>query len=208
MKKTELQAPEGQRHLKPGRRRTQNLASKQDISFATRHQCDHHLIEYYTGKGDVPRCPMCAMERDLDEARVNLLSMSNELEMTRSRLKHLEVQVNLQAAIRSAIEVLDDNDYEWLKTQMYLYKLDKSVSLKPTHGKLANGRRLKRGEKMPPNGFMAIPRHGDPEGHLATSVGGLAIAEYLDEALTSYGSAQTMGLMLKAWWKVLPGGVQ
>jgi hypothetical protein len=79
------------------------------------------------------------------------------------------------------------------------------VALKVTHGKPAAGKRIKRGEKLPPNGFMALPRKGDPEGHLATSIGGLAMAEYLDEAITTHGSAMAMGIMLKAWWKVLPG---
>lgn len=184
-------------------------AADQDSAYATKFKCDAHLIEYYGGIGTKnPRCPMCTMERQYDDARAELLATQNELKMATNQLSKLKVQVDLQGAIRAAIEVLDDNDYEWLKLQMYQYKIDKSVSLKPTHGKLEGGKRLKRGEKMPPNGFMSLPKRGDPTAHLATSFGGLAIAEYLDEAISTTGSAQAMGIMLKAWWKVLPGGVE
>lgn len=148
---------------------------------------------------------MCVLEANYNDVRVELLSRQNELKVVTTQLSRLQVQVDLQSAIRAAIEVLNDDDFEWLKVQMYQYKIDKSVMLKPTHGKVAGGRRIKRGDKLPPNGFMTVPKKGDPEAHLATSLGGLAIAEYLDEAITCSGSAQAMGIMLKAWWKALPG---
>ena len=174
--------------------------------LAVKVKCDIHLIEYYAGRGDRVRCPMCVTERKHDDLKARTIALENELKVAQNALEKLRVQVDLQTAIRQAIEILDDHDYAWLKVQMYLYKMDKSVTLKVTHGKPAGGRRIKRGEKLPPNGFMAIPRKGDPEGHLASSLGGLAMAEYLDEAITCLGSAQAMGVMLKAWWKALPGG--
>lgn len=148
---------------------------------------------------------MCVMERDHQAQANELHKYRNEVRMMAEQLKMLHLQVDLSAAIRAAIPTLDDDDYAWLKVQMYRYKIDKSVVLKTTHGRLAGGKRLKRGEALPVNGFMAIPRQGDPEAHLATSIGGLAIAGYLDEALGAHGSAQAMGLMLKAWWRALPG---
>jgi hypothetical protein len=148
---------------------------------------------------------MCILERDYDEVRAELISHKNELKLATGQLARLQAQVDVQSAMRAAIAILDDSDFEWLKLQMYQYKIDKSVMLKPTHGKVAGGARLKRGDKLPPNGFMTVPKRGDPEAHAATSLGGLAMAEYLDEAITCFGSAQAMGVMLKAWWKALPG---
>lgn len=187
----------------------QKRAAEQDAEpYATKNSCTGHQIDYYTAVGDRTRCPLCVMERDFDETKAQLLVAQNHLENAQNKLKKIEPQVSLQSAIRQAIEILEDDDYLWLKTQMYQYKIDKSVSLKATHGKLAGGRRVRRGEKLPANGFMSLPRHGDPEGYLATSLGGLAMAEYLDEAISCYGSAQAMGIMLKAWWTVLPGGTE
>jgi len=192
-----------------GPRRTssaQGRTAEQDAEpYATKHQCSAHLIEYYVAAGERVQCPLCFIERDYDEVRAQLLARENEIKIAAGELSKLRVQVEVLVAMRAAIEVLDDNDYGWLKLQMYQYKIDKSVMLKPTHGKVSGGKRIKRGDKLPPNGFMTVPKRGDPEAHQATSLGGLAMAEYLDEAITCFGSAQAMGIMLKAWWKALPG---
>lgn len=185
---------------------TQERAKKQDAQpYATRNKCSTHLIEYHAPAGEPARCPMCTLERNYDDVRAELLARQNELKVATGQLTRLQTQLDLQSAIRAAIEVLDVDDYLWLKVQMYQYKIDKSVMLKPTHGRLPNGARLRRGEKLPANGFMTVPKRGDPEAHAATSLGGLAMAQYLDEAITCLGSAQAMGVMLKAWWKALPG---
>lgn len=175
-------------------------------SYVKKFSCSTHYIEYHVAEGDRAQCPMCVLERDYDEARAQLLVRDQELNAARGQLERFRVQVDLLSAIRAAFAILGDDDYAWLKVQMYQYKIDKSVMLKATHGRLHGGQRIKRGDKLPVNGFMTVPRHGDPEAHLATSFGGLAIAEYLDEAVTCLGVSQAMGLMLKAWWKALPGG--
>jgi len=172
--------------------------------YATKNKCSTHLIEYYTPNGERARCPQCEMERDYDEMRAQLFARENELKITSKELERLRVQVEVLSAIRAAIGALDDNDYLWLKLQMYQYKIDKSVTLKTIHGKVG-GKRVRRGDKLSPVGFMTVPKYGDPEAHQATSFGGLAMAEYLDEAITCFGAAQAMGIMLKAWWKALPG---
>ena len=183
-------------------------AATQDAEeYAKKIKCEKCLIEYYVGLGDRMACPMCNLQRNYDEVRASLIQAQNEVQVLRNQNSRLQVQTDLQAAIRAALEILDDGDYAWLKAQMYQYKIDKSVMLKPTHGRLLNGKRPKRGEKLPPNGFMTMPRDGDPEAHACSSLGGLAMAEYLDEAISTFGSAQAMGIMLKAWWKVLPGGL-
>ena len=193
----------GGRRVRPAQARTE----KQDMpEYATRLACSHHLIEYYVPHGTSSRCPMCDLGKQYDDVRARVIALENELKIATNQVEKYKEQVEVQTAMRSALEILDDNDYEWLKVQMYQYKMDKSVTLKPTHGKLATGKRIKRGAKLPVNGFMTVPRRGDPEAHLATSIGGIAMAEYLDEALTCFGSAQAMGIMLKAWWKALPGG--
>lgn len=178
----------------------------QDSAYAKKLRCETHAIDYYVAEADSIKCPMCQLHKRTDDLRADLILAQNELKLARNELDRLKPQIDLQSAIKNALEILDDDDYAWLKLQMYQYKIEKSVMLKPTHGKLEGGRRLRRGEKLPANGFMTVPRHGDPEAHTASSLGGVAMAEYLDEAISCYGSAQAMGIMLKAWWKALPGG--
>lgn len=190
----------------PGTPRAQKTVATQDSDFAVKRQCEFHLIEYYSNME--PRCPMCQSDQVLDQAKQRLVALERENESMRNQLQRLQVQVNLTSAIREAIGILDDRDYVWLKTQMYQYKIDKSVSLKPTHGQIKGGRRLRRGEHLPVNGFMTVPRRGDPEAHMASSIGGIAMAEYLEEAINTAGIASAMGTMLKAWVAVLPGGIE
>jgi hypothetical protein len=183
--------------------------TEQDMSaYGTKMACSQHLIEYYEPHGSKAGCPMCGMERGVDDLKVEILGLRQQLGQAEEKARRLESLNNVVTAMREAIEVLDDNDYLWLKTKLYQYKIDKSVTLKPTHGQLEGGRRIRRGETLPPNGFMAMPRKGDPEAHLATSIGGLAMAEYLEEAIRVFGAGQAMGHMLRAWWKVLPGAQQ
>lgn len=175
-------------------------------AFASKYECDKCKISYHVPAGAMAKCPLCAAQREIDELKVELLQLTNQAKALAPRIAQLEAQVNLQNAIRAAIEVCDQDDYLWLKTVLYQYKIDKSVSLKATHGKVAGATGRSRRDQA--NGFMTVPRQGDPEAHIARSMGGLAIAEYLDEAISTAGSAQAMGIMLKAWWKHLPGADQ
>ena len=166
-------------------------------------RCAAHLIEYYLGQDDRKVCPMCELEHKMDDLKVMAIEANGQIKALQEENDRLRVQVEIGAAIKSAISLLGDDDYSWLKVQMYQYKIDKSVQLKAVHtGGAATG----RGEKPQATGFMAIPRAGNPEAYMATSIGGVAMAGYLDEALTCYGPAQGMGIMLKAWWQALPGG--
>lgn len=169
-------------------------------------RCAAHLIEYYLGQGDRKVCPMCELEHKMDDLKVMAIEANGQIKALQEENDRLRVQVEIGSAIKSAIAVLGEDDYAWLKIQMYQYKIDKSVQLKATHTGAVSPEAARRGEKMPANGFMAIPRVGNPEAHMATSIGGIAMAGYLDEAMTCYGPAQGMGIMLKAWWQALPGG--
>lgn len=168
--------------------------------YATKHACANHQVTYYVPTQTSSTCPVCEAELEIERLRATLTQSQNELVRTQSQLEKLQPQLDIISAIKNALEVTDQGDLMWLKVQMYQYKIDKSVSLKVTHGRLGRGKK-----DLPPNGFMAIPRHGEPEAHTCTSMGGLAIAEYFEESTNVIGSAQTMGLLLRAMWRVLPG---
>lgn len=193
------------------RTRTSTLQARHgeqdNLPYATKYSCSTHLVSYYAPVNSPVHCPVCALEEEVEQVRTRYQTLANELEMARNKLERLQPQVDLVTAMRGALEVTEKDDLVWLKTQMYQYKIDKSVTLKVTHGKIAGSKRRRRADTERPNGFMALPRGGEPEGYLCTSIGGLAIADYFDEALHTVGSAQAMGMLLKAMWQVLPGAV-
>lgn len=193
------------------RRRAPAMQAKnqdQDVEpYATKYSCSSHQVTYYVPAGTREKCPVCDLERVLTETKRALLETSNELDMARNQLVRVQAQMDLVVAMRNALEITGEDDLVWLKTQLYQYKLDKSVVLKVTHG-LPSGakkRRVSAREKLPANGFIALPRKGEPEGYACTSLGGLALADCFDEALSTAGSVHAMGMLLKALWKQLPG---
>ena len=50
-----------------------------------------------------------------------------------------------------------------------------------------------------------MQRIGDPYGHVCESMGGLAIAQYFDEATNSGGPAKAMEILARAFAEHLPG---
>lgn len=103
----------------------------------------------------------------------------------------------------AALELTDSTDLTFLKDVIYRYREDKSsVNLKITHGAGP-----KRGRRAPVNGFLALWRGGDePEPHVCTSVGGVALASYYDEATRATGSAAALATLNRAMAPVLAAG--
>lgn len=161
-------------------------------------ECGIHNLEYRAHRAG---CPVCEAERDVESMRNALMEAKNKLRIASERNHQLESWWDLSMAIRDAIPLLDDDDLVFLKTTLYEWRNRKSLSMKVTHGP------AKRRRQPPaPNGFLVMPRRGDPYGHLCTSVGGVAIADYFDEALNSYGAIQAMTLLVRGFSQHLPGG--
>lgn len=160
------------------------------------HECGIHQISYRAVR---PGCPVCGLERSLDEIRRKASQMADALDMVTRERNQLRHRVDLVYAIAEAATMLDENDLEFLKLVLYQWRDSRSVGLKTTHGVKA-GRRLKSA-----NGFIAMPRHGDPYGHLCSSIGGAAIAEYFEEATNSSGPAEAMKTLARGMARHLPG---
>ena len=178
----------------------------QDVEpYATKYSCSTHQVTYYTPASTNEKCPVCDLERQLQETKRALLEATNQLATMQNQFNRTQQQLDLVTAMRSALDIIDEHDLVWLKAVLYQYKLDKSVTLRVSHGKPAGAKALKSKKRLPPNGFMSIPRVGDPDALSCTSLGGLALAEYYEEAMNSSGSAQAMSMMMRAFWKELPG---
>lgn len=202
--------PVGWSKRRPGRRPVDRIEGRRSrdeqdaLPFGEKYACATHQISYYRIKGtpQQQRCPVCESDTKIEDLLVEMKDLKNQLSLAQESVLRLQPEVDLLSAIRETLDVLGEEDRLWLKTQLYQYKLDRSVTLHVTHGRPVGAR---SGSKNRANGFMAIPITGEPEAYPCTSIGGLAIANYCDEAISSMGSAKTMALLMRAMWRYLPG---
>ena len=163
----------------------------------TSFECGIHSISYTAFR---PGCPVCELEREVQRLRHSVKELTGRLEIAVNENSRLRVQVDIVSAIREAADILDDADLAFFKSVLYEWRDKKSLAIKTTHGS-----RIKRRGPGPPNGFIVMPRGSDPYGHLCSSVGGMAIAEYFDEATNVVGPARAMEYLVKGMAKHLPG---
>lgn len=121
-------------------------------------------------------------------------AMRNQLEMASDAAVSLRNVVDLDSAMRLAIDVVDPRDLTFLKALLYRYRDDPtSITLRVSHGQPRT-----RGEPPAAIGFIAQPRRGEPEAHICSSVGGVALAGYVDEITRSKSNAEALGALTKA----------
>jgi hypothetical protein len=165
-----------------------------------KYDCGIHDLTYTAYRAG---CPACEAERDAQQLRHALKEATGKLEIVMNENHKLRVLTDIVSAIREAALVLEDEDLAFLKTTLYEWRDKKSLALKTTHGA-----RKKKREVPAPNGFIVMPRSGDPYGHLCSSIGGLAIAEYFDEATNTFGPAKAMEILVRGMSAYLPGAAQ
>lgn len=175
---------------------------EQDVSVAVRHSCSLHQVTYYADKGAKPQCPVCDADRRILDLQHSLHEVTSQLEMTTAAYERAKTELDLFTAMRSALDVVGPEDLAFLKGVLYRYREDKGIALKVTHDRKP-GRR--RGTRV--SGFIAMPRGQDPEGHTCSSIGGVALAEYYEEAQRAVGSVNAMDMLIKAVNKCLAGGI-
>lgn len=173
-------------------------------------ECGIHDLTYTAYRAG---CPACVAERDAREAENQLDSMRkafweirNQLATTTDKVRELQAWYDLSTSIYEASDLLSVGDELFFKETLYVYRDEKSLTMKVTHGADLgkNGRKKKTSS---PNGFIVIPRRGDPYGYSCDSVGGLAIAAYYEQICNSQGQMQAMKLLLRGLAHLLPGSV-
>lgn len=179
-----------------------NLAA--ETKPAQPYDCGIHDITYKAYK---PGCPLCSSEREKQQIQAAAKEMRGKLELLHQENQKLKLQVDISYAIREAAELLDDDDMAFFKAVLYEWRDTKSVALKVTHGGAKTSTSRSKRKPIPPNGFIVMPRQGDPYGHVCSSMGGLAIAEYFVEAQNSVGPAKAMELLVRGMSPYLPGAI-
>jgi hypothetical protein len=171
-------------------------ATQDANSVATRFACSFCQITYYVPLGLKAQCPLCEAERRVKELQAALMVLKNQLEQSENSAARLRTTVDITVAMRDALDITNAKDLTFLKSVLYRYRADRSaIGLRVTHGSAqGTGRR----QHAPANGFLALPRGGEPEAHLCSSAGGVAIAGYFEEAARTSGLPYAMTTIMRA----------
>lgn len=159
-----------------------------------KYVCSECEITYRGPELVKPVCPLCEQKKITQQVRDALFQATNANNMLTNELESLKVQVDQLAAMKAAFDTTSVEDLTFIKSVVYRWQADrKAVALKPQHGR-AKGKR----SRPPINGFVAVFRNSDAEVHLCNSVGGLALASYLEEAIDLHGPISAMQTFVRA----------
>ena len=174
----------------------QGRTADQDVAaVATKYACSVCQITYYVPIKQKAHCPLCDAARRVTELQAAMTVVRNQLALREAEFVRLQTTVDLTQAMRNALDIAGEDDLTFLKSVLYRFRDDKaSIGLRVTHG----GRATVRATSAPVNGFLALPRGLEPEAHICTSIGGVAIAGYFDEAVRTAGTPFAMTVLIRA----------
>lgn len=187
----------GQAVTMPAQARTAEQQSDLGVQYA----CSKCAISYHVQRGQKAQCPLCVSERRNFELQAAMNGQRNELERLHDEVTRLQVAVDLIAAMRDALSTIGVDDLTFLKSVLYRYRAEKgSIQLRATHGQGLRRVRQQRGGTDQPavNGYLVETRNGEPEAHLCSSIGGVAIASYYQEAVRTSGAPQALATLMRA----------
>lgn len=184
----------------------QGRAKDQDIRGEVKYSCSECRIFYYMLDGQKARCPLCDQKQVTQQVRDALFQITNANHELQNEMERLKVQVDTLTAMKTSLDLISVEDLTFIKQVVYRWQADRGkVAIKPTHG-VPTGRGKRRASKV--DGFIALFRDGDPEVHQCNSVGGLALAGYLEEAVALSGQVKAMEVLARAVLQHLKGSVE
>lgn len=184
----------------------QGRARDQDMRGHVKYSCSECQIFYYMQEGQKARCPLCEEKRATQQVRDALFKITNQTHELQNENERLKVQVDTLTAMKTSLDLISQEDLTFVKQVVYRWQADRGrVAIKPTHG-VPSGRGKRRSSKV--DGFVAIFRDADAEVHQCNSVGGLALAGYLEEAVALGGPVKAMETLARAVLQHLKGSVE
>jgi len=174
------------------------VADPANDQIARKYSCATCKVTYEVLRNQAAHCPVCAAEAERDQLRQALLEANNRLERQTNELNQLRPQVDLVLSMRQALDLLDADDRMFLKSVAYRHRAGESISLKVISAQ-RHGSSARAGRRVPrvPTGLLAVHRCGT-ETHECTSLGGLAIAQYVRDGLATLGPITTMQHLMRA----------
>lgn len=184
----------------------QGRVKDQDIRGQVKYSCSECQIFYYMPDGAKARCPLCEERQVVKGMRDAVFQMTNANHELQNELERLKVQVDTLTAMKTSLDLISMEDLTFIKSVVYRWQANRGhVAIKPTHG-IPSGRGKRRASKV--DGFVALFRDGEAEVHICNSVGGLALAGYLEEAVALGGQIKAMEVLARAVLQHLKGSVE
>lgn len=180
---------------KAGATTLQMRRADQDKSLpGTKWTCSLCEITYRTQDVN-PRCPLCEMYKERVEFHNRLAEYEKQIADLEEQLHRATANVDFVVAVQNAADLLNTEDMAWLKSVLYRWRESKNMTLEAIEGR--NG----------PKGFIAEWRDGTSEQHMATSVGGVAIAGILRDVSQGFGKSVGLMTVAKAMSQHLKGAM-
>lgn len=202
--------PPGQPFLGTGRRvapgakpppgmAIQGKVNRVSDELSSLYLCSRCAIRYEVMRGGQAHCPLCAAERSVEDLMRQVDRLTDENVGLSRKLEVIAVQMDHITAIREAMGLVEGDDLVFLKQVMYLYRDDRSYSLSALNGRIATDKRGRIAKKQPIRNALLLSKRGrNPEEHVFTSIGGVAIVGYFDEMTREVGEKQAMVYLLRA----------
>lgn len=189
-----------------GRLRTGSVVSRVNDpgngGFTQKYACATCQITYEVPRGKISKCPLCVSRESEQQLRAALQEHRTRLERAINELNRLKPLLDLVVAMRSALEVTGPEDLTFLKSVGYRFRDNDSIRLKVLSGRNKDNRTT-------PIGFVLDHMQArDPEVHKCTSIGGLALAGYVEQSMRTVGRHTTMQHLLHALNDHLTGGLE
>jgi hypothetical protein len=154
-------------------------------------ECSRCLVSYWVPSGAKPRCPLCDANVTIQDLRAALRKAIAERDAAHETASRATAHTDLVLAMRSTVDLMSAEDIGFIKGILYRYRESKStINVKVTHsitGKV--------------NGFLIahrVDKRQDLESYACTSVGGVALAGYVEEAIKQVGQPGAMAILMKA----------
>jgi len=182
----------------------QGRTKDQDLRGQVKYSCSECRIFYYMSEGAKAHCPLCESQQVLLQVRDVVFRMTNANHELQNELMRLKVQVDTLTAMKNSLDLISTEDLTFIKSVVYRWQANRGhVAIKPTHAVPRRGRKT-----APLNGFVAMFRMGETEVHECNSVGGMALAGYLEEAVALGGQIKAMEVLARAVLQHLKGSVE
>lgn len=184
----------------------QGRAKDQDMRGKVKYSCSECQIFYYLPEASKAVCPLCDEKRAMTQVRDALFQVTNANHELQNEMERLKVQVDTLTAMKTSLDVISVEDLTFIKSVVYRWQADRGkVAIKTTHA-LPSGRGKRRSSKI--DGFVAFFRGDEAEVHQCNSIGGLALAGYLEEAVALSGQIKAMEVLARAVLQHLKGSVE
>ena len=155
--------------------------------------CSTCEIVYYT-RAVKGICPLCEQMQVTQQLREALFQVTNANHMLQNRVESLVVQVDQLEAMKMTFDVMGVEDFAFIKSVVYRWQANRNgVAIKAIHGAPVG-----KSKRAPVTGFVVMFRDAETEVHNCNSVGGMALAAYLEEAHGLYGQIKAMEALARA----------